>query len=177
MRMFITVFTVAVMVSSCGSDAKKADSEKDMVKVDRPDYSIAFSKEWENAPNKNPTIDLFITAQPDGKTDRFSENINVLIQNVGDTMNLEQFEKLTKSQLGTMVPGSELTSSKITKKNGTDCLQMEYKAPMNGLDLQFVQDVYMKNSKVYILTFSAEQASYQAYKSMAQKVLNTFKLK
>ncbi len=177
MKQFIAVFAVALLVSSCSSDAQKADSEKDMVKVDRPDYSISFSKEWESAPNKNPTIDLLITAQPDGKTDRFSENINILIQPIGDTMNLDQFGELTKRQLGTMVPGSELTSSTVTKKNGSDCLQMEYKAPMNGLKLQFVQDVYLKNNKVYILTFSAEQSSYPAYKSMAQKVLNTFKLK
>jgi len=177
MKVFIAVFAVALLVNSCSSSDPKADSEKDLIKVDRPDYTLSFSKEWENAPNKNPTIDLLITAQPDGKMDRFSENINILIQPVGDTMNLEQFGDLTKNQLGTMVPGSELTDSKVSKKNGIDCLQMEYKAPMNGLKLHFVQDVYMKNNKVYIVTFSAEESSYQAYKSMAQKVLNTFKLK
>lgn len=177
MKHFIAVFTVAILVGSCGSNSGSTDSEKDLIKVERADYTLSFSKEWESAPNKNPAIDLLITAQPDSKTDRFSENINVLIQEVGDTMDLQQFGELTKAQLGSMVPGSELTNSKVSKKNGMDCLQMGYKAPMNGLKLQFLQDVYIKNGKVYILTFTAEQSSYIAYKSMAQKVLNTFKLK
>jgi hypothetical protein len=64
----------------------------------------------------------------------------------------------------------------VSTTKGQPYHKLVYTASMNGFSLQFEQRYISTADYTYVLTFTAEQSQFNAYKENAGKILGSFKL-
>ncbi len=177
MRQILFLLSISILLVNCGSPEKKRDNSVKFITYNALEYSLSFPSDWSNATDKNPNVDFVVVAPPDSKNDVFTDNVNIIIQDIGDTIDIQRFLELTEAQLDTYIPDHVMAEKKIVKKNGMDCLILEYQAKQNNFDLRYLQHAYIYNHKAYIVTFTAEQVIFKSYREIANQILDSFHLK
>jgi hypothetical protein len=87
-----------ITFSFYGFSQKSALTPK--VKFEKNTYIIEYPKSWRPDTSKIMGTDLFLFSPLENENDKFSENINILIQDLGEqNITLEQYKKLTDNQL------------------------------------------------------------------------------
>ncbi len=176
MKSVLMIALVAFLMGACGGQEKAKNN--DLIKVDRTNYSISFPKSWNPATSENPTVDLLMKTPAESATDRFMENVNILIQDIGTTeVTLQQYADLSEDQLKRIINSSQVIEKKIFKHNGIECLELGYSANQGEFQLAYKQRVYLHKGKAYVLTFTAEQASYKHFEKEVNAVFESFQLK
>jgi len=139
-------------------------------------YSIKYPSTWiadENADAKNFTI----KSPTEGQEDVFVENLNLAIEKLptfGYTA--QEYAAFSKSYL----PQKIKNFTVLTNKKGTlgkDSWFMEFKGLQNNKKLQWKQYYIVVNSKVHILTFTAEPAQYKNYLPVVNAMMASYKVK
>lgn len=177
MRHSIYLLSLLFLLTNCGSDDKPVDKTVKFITYNATEYSLSFPSDWVDATGQNKDVDFVVLPPPDAKNDVFADNVNVIVREIGDTINLERFLEVTEEQLGTYLPDYVMAEKKIVKKNGMDCLVLEYQAKQNNLDLRYLQHAYIYNGKAYIVTFTAEQIIFKTYVETANRILDSFRIK
>ncbi len=110
--------------------------------------------------------------------DAFRENINLMIQDLsGYDISFDDYVGISESQVATMITDSNLIESSRLEKDGAEYHKMVYTGKQGVFDLKFEQYFTIRNKKVYVLTFTAETDQFDSYKNVAEKILDSFKLK
>ena len=177
MRHSIYLLSLLFLLANCGSEDKPADKSVKFITYNSAEYSLSFPSDWVDATGQNKEVNFVVLPPPDASNDVFADNVNVIIRPIGDTIDLKGFLKLTEDQLKIYFPDYVMAEKTITKKNGMDCLVLEYQATQNNLNLRYLQHAYIYNGKAYIVTFTAEQVIFKTYNETANKILNSFRIK
>ena len=177
MRHSIYLLSLIFLLTNCGQEEKPADKTVKFITYNSPQYSLSYPDDWVDATGQNKGVDFVVLPPPDAKNDVFADNVNVIVQPIGDTIDLKGFLKSTEEQLAIYLPDYVMAEKKIVKKNGMDCLVLEYQAKQNNLDLRYLQHAYIYNKKAYIVTFTAEQIIFKTYAGTANKILDSFRIK
>jgi serine/threonine-protein kinase len=164
--MKFTLSLLLVFISFIGVSQKKIDVYKSA------DYFIEYPKSWElQKPNKKGIEFILFSAKQ--KIDPFRENISLTTQVLEEGMTMESYIELTESQLRNMMKGVRVMENIYDKINNRHVLV--YSVSISGAYLTVKQHFYLRNNKMYILTFTALKKSYDDYKKIANSVLNSFK--
>ncbi len=156
--------------------------------------TLEFSENWELFNDSNFTIqypDTFelieygkkgkgisIFAKETSDDDLFSENIHLSIENLeGSNFDLDAYIKLVEAQIEKKLTDGKMIESKRVKEGDREYHKMVYTGKLGPVDLKWVQHYRVVNEKAYVLTFTCEEAQYEAYASIAKKIMLTFKLK
>ncbi len=174
MRNCLFLILTLTLISSCESTEKQTSNGVKFISYEDELFSISFPSDWINATDKYGNFNFAVVAPQDTKTDVVPENVTVLIQDIGDTINLEQFKDLTEDQLGQYMPDYVMINKEIVKENGKDCLHLEYQASQNNTKKRYLQRTYIYSGKVYVVTFIAEDIIYKEYSETADKILDSF---
>jgi hypothetical protein len=162
------IFPVFVFLISCSQSIEK----KKMLTIDKSDYSISYSAEWEL--KTNPQLDVLVSSPLSGATDDFAENFNVLKQDLSaSNEDLQLYDSITKAQTINALGKDAILSS----TNEGDHRSLVFKGPYNGRQLKWKQIYYVKNKTAYVLTYTAEEKTYDKYSAVAESIFNSFKLK
>jgi serine/threonine-protein kinase len=116
----------------------------------------------------------FIIISPAEKDDKFGENFNLVIQELPTyDISLDDYVKISEKQIIDAFGENSIIESKTTGNKHN----IIYKANQKNVEMIFNQIYILKNNKAYILTFTALPSSYNKYKDVAQKTLNSFSVK
>jgi len=166
-------------VVSCGSD----NTEEEIVQEDKfisfagEEFELSFPSEWVDATESNPNVNFVVAAPPDEKTDKFTENVSVVIQPLADSIDAKRYLKLSEAQMIQFLPNHVMINKEIVKKHGVDCVKLEYQLERDRREMRYLQEAYITNGKVYLVTFTAEQIIFKEYLKTAQRILDSFKIK
>ncbi|WP_157811733.1 PsbP-related protein [Tenacibaculum sp. SZ-18] len=163
-RLFFTFFIISIaLIGQKDIDIYKGDN-----------YFIAYPKDWElKKSNKNGI--QFILYSKEQAADPFRENISLVIQNVKEGTTLESQIELVEAELRNVMKTSKVTVNtfdKIKKRH-----EIVYSVNISAAYLKVKQHFYLNENKLYILTFTALQKSYDDYKKRANSILDSFKFK
>ncbi len=175
LNFFPMKFWMALLL--CSVTAVVAAQETTTIK--RSTYSIAVDKNMRVDTAGTSMADFIAFFPLQSETDKFGENMNVVMEPTnGVDVTLEEYVRLSIEQLKQYFGTMAITENKtITQKNGQQYHKLMYTTSMNGFDLQFEQRYISTADYTYVLTFTAEQSQYNAYKEKAGKILDSFKLK
>ena len=122
--------------------------------------------------------DLIVRFPLKSLSDRFSENINVMIDSVnGRGISLKEYVRASALYMKSRFTDIIMNESKEVKApNGQPYIELGYTASMNGFDLQFEQRYIETPNAVIVITFTAEQSQFNNYKEKARKILDSIKL-
>lgn len=152
---------------------------QETITIKRSNYSIAVDKTMRIDTAGTSMADLIAFFPLQSETDKFGENMNMVMEPTnGVDVALDEYVRLSVEQLKQYFKNMVVTTNKtMTTKSGQQYHQLMYTASMNGFDLQFEQRYISTADYTYVLTFTAEQSQYNAYKEKAGKILDSFKLK
>ena len=153
-------------------------SAQKLITLNKKDYSIGVPADWTPDSSKQMGTDLVIFSMLENGTDRFRENVNVLIQNLaGMNIDLEKYTAISISQIKTMATDSRIEESKTIKTGKTFFQKIIYTATQGGFKLRFEQYYYIAEKKAYAVTFTAEIGKFDIFKPTGEAILNSFVLK
>ena len=137
-------------------------------------YKISYPNGWRVDDSKVNNADLFLFS-PLKAGDNYSENINVLIQDLkGMDMDLEKYKKISENQFATVLSNSKILESKIINTKGKNYYTLSFSYPQGEFNLKGTSICYIKNEKAYLVTFTALETTYIEYKEIGEKILMTF---
>ncbi|WP_281227228.1 PsbP-related protein [Flavobacterium aquiphilum] len=141
--------------------------------ISRNGYFIRYDASFRLDESGKNGVEFYLFT-PTKPGDDFSENINLMIQDLGVLKyDLDQFVAISEKQIKA---SGKLIESTRKKTDGQEYQILIFEAKFNGLDLKFLQYDFVKNDKAYVLTFSAKQSEFENYRKEIEKVMNTFKL-
>lgn len=139
--------------------------------IKKDNYSITVHKDWFIEHDQNETsLSVYLDTEDD-----FSENINVMITDLpNSSINLKDVEKSAKKEF-LLIKGSVVSSEKITTPN-KEYQRMIVIAPNYGETLKYLIHYIVKDSKLYILTFTALERDFDQYEKIAEQIMQSFRV-
>ena len=120
---------------------------------------------------------FFINSQVSSFEDQFSENVNLIIQDLStQNYGLNQFTEISEEQIKTKVANSILLESKRLNANGTEFQKVIYTGDFAKYNLTIEQYYWVRDKKAYVLTLTCETSQFDTYKETGEKILNSFSL-
>src|SRR6187397_2716847 len=116
--------------------------------------------------------EFFVFSPLENETDKFSENVNGLIQDLsGQIIDLEKYKQITEKQLADMATDGKVFESSIIKADGKEYFKIIYAMTQGKFRLKITTVCFIKNDKAYLATFSAELDKYEQYKKTGEEIL------
>jgi len=143
----------------------------DFEEIKKDNYSICVHKDWLVELYPEDEIDLYIYIDTE---DDFVENINLMISEVEqEKFTLEQLAKSVEANFS--VQGKVLSSQKIITPY-REYQRIIVTARFYDENLKFIQHIFLKNHKMYILTFTSLEIDFDKYEKTAEQIMQSFKV-
>lgn len=140
-------------------------------------YTIQYPQSWKLDTSKLMGTEFFVFSPLENETDKFKENVNIIIQNLeGQDINLQKYKEISEKQFNTMVTDVKIYKSIITNKHNKGCFMANYAMTQGKYRLMITSICYIVNDKAYLVTFSSEFDKYDKYKTVGEEILNSFDL-
>lgn len=154
-----------------------AFAQASMTTINRNGYIIQYPTTWKIDTSNPMGTDLLIIAPYDNTDDVFTENVNVLIQDLkGQNIGLSEYKQISEKQVAEVVTDGKIYESSIMQKANSKYYRLvcSYKAPQGDLTLKVISVCYIKDEKAYLATFVAQYSNYDKYQKTAESILNSF---
>ncbi|AWW00217.1 hypothetical protein [Arcticibacterium luteifluviistationis] len=144
--------------------------------IDMPTYSIELPNTWTI---KAGCVEEQCTAHSPTDTlrgyDTYIESVNLTVNKLSSaSYTAEKYANFSIGYLPKVVKGFKVLEK---KKLSPKSYVISYKGNKNNIWQTWIQYYHVKNSKVYIVTFSAETLKYRHYQDMIEPYLASFKFK
>ena len=142
-------------------------------------YSIGYPSDWTVNTSGQMGTKFVILSPLASDSDSFQENVNLVIQDLsGHPLNLNDFTNLSVDQIGTF-PNGRVIDKQLQKGGGTghEYAKIIFTGDQNGNHLKFEQYYWIVGKEAYVLTFTALSSTFDNYKPVGEKMLNTFVFK
>lgn len=141
--------------------------------LDTSEFSIKYPDNW-TVDQNGLSGTKFILYSPAIDGQAFRNNTNLIIQDLtGYNLDLDAFVKLSVDQIKQYIPAANIISSKT--ENGRH--QIIYTGTHEQLKLKWKQYYRVQNNRAYVLTFTADQASFDENLELATQVMDSFIIK
>ena len=141
--------------------------------LNREEFSIEYPSYLELDERRNEELIFALKTQQKDKNDVFIEIINLSSQEVGN-ISIEEFISKTRLEINNI---TKIIEDKALIIQGEICHRLVFELIQDNIPLKFIQHYYVKNVKVYVLTFSSEAKEYDRYYTDINAVLMSFRLK
>jgi len=90
---------------------------------------------------------------------------------------LNEYYTLTKPELIKLIPGFTEVSNETIKANDIDAQKLIYVGTQGSTKLKWEQVYLIKNKAVYILTYTATEATFDQYTKKINEMVATLEIK
>jgi len=192
MKLYQTLITLSVfsLLISCGENVEKTDSKEtkvEEVKVDAPEgwkttssdiFSIQHPEDWTADMEGKMGTKLFLFAPPEDSKDLFNENINLMSEKLPNkSIDLDMYVEASEKQINQFITDAKILTSKRVKMNGKEYQNVSYTGTQGELNLRFEQYYTIEDGEAFIVTFTCKTDTYEKYKEVGSKILQSFQLR
>lgn len=154
-----------------------AQETKESIKYEKDNYSIEHPSNWIlNDSGENGTK-IFLYPTNSESSDVFTENINLIVQNLNDSnITIEKYKGLVEKQISGMLTEPKISSSEIENKNGLKCHQLIAEGKSGDYKFKTIIYTYLINKQIYTLTFVTLYENYENNHIESLRIMDSFKL-
>ncbi|QNK77754.1 hypothetical protein H7F37_01295 [Winogradskyella sp. PAMC22761] len=154
-----------------------AQENKEIIKYEKDSYSLEYPSNWVlNDSGENGTK-IFLYPTNSESSDIFTENINLIVQNLTDpTITLEKYKGLVEKQISGMLTEPKISSSEIENKNGLKCHQLIAEGKSGDYKFKTIIYTYLINKQIYSLTFVTLYDNYEKNHIESLRIMDSFNL-
>ena len=179
----------AVVLSKGGSFSKKPDSGSSPAQQTEQEsssiysnydnqFSIKAPNGWSIKENPNPDTQATFFAPKEGQDDKFIENVGLSINDLSakPEATLDEIVKAWTDQSQSEFPDSfkEISRDKTTL-GGIEAVKIIYQAKDQLSALKGMSTFLLKDNKAYILSYSAEEKSFDKFLEGVNQIISSFK--
>ena len=140
------------------------------------DFQIRYPGEWQLNANSQFGAAFELYA-PSNQQDGFAENINLIKQGLnGQTIALQDYAAISMQQIQKVVDNSNVLASGIYNNGANDYFEIVYTGGQGQLLLKWRQHFYVQDTTAYVLTYSAQQNSFDQHNTQATAIMSSFRL-
>ena len=137
---------------------------------------IDYPADWELQEGFMGTVAVFLSPA-ESEADLFQENLNIGTQDLSATpMSLASYTEINVLQIEELITDSEVLESTSTTLAGNPAHVVVYTGAQGVFTLKWLQVWTIKDNMVYMLTYTAEEASYNKFMSSIEGMINSFKI-
>lgn len=141
----------------------------------KSNYKIEYPKSWRLDTSRIMGTEFFLFTPLENQTDKFSENVSLIIQDLGgENINLETYKTISDKQITDFATEPTIFESVIKKVNDKEYFRLVYAMTQGKTRLKITSFCYIKNGKAYLITFTTELEKFETYKETGEKILNSF---
>jgi len=178
MKYLITLLLLVVRAFANGqtSDARDTSFESEM--INRDNYTIRHPKNWTIDTTNLMGADLFIISQKESDSDKFRENVNVMVQDLkGLNIGLEKYVDISKEQIKSLLTNANIIESTRLHRGNYEFYKLIFSGVQGIFTLQTEQYYFLANEKAFVVTLTTEQTKYNSYEKIGEMILQSFELK
>ncbi len=110
----------------------------------------------------------------EGPNDNFIENMNVLVEEIGDAVTLEEYFMWNLVGLVEELPNFKMHEKVNVEVNGIKMARVVYSWDLDHQNTATYQYIFVKGSKGYVITFSADPKKFQQMRRTFDAVATSF---
>ncbi|MBD3892236.1 PsbP-related protein [Olleya marilimosa] len=154
-----------------------AQEPKESIKYEKDNYSIEYPSNWIlNDSGENGTK-IFLYPTNSESSDVFTENINLILQNLNDSnITIEKYKGIVEKQISGMLTEPKISSSEIENRNGLKCHQLIAEGKSGDYKFKTIIYTYLINKQIYTLTFVTLYENYENNHIESLRIMDSFKL-
>jgi hypothetical protein len=154
-----------------------AQESKESIKYEKDNYSIEYPSNWIlNDSGENGTK-FFLYPTNSESSDVFTENINLIVQNLNDsTITIEKYKGLVEKQISGMLTEPKITLSELKNKNGLKFHQLVAEGKSSDYKFKTIIYTYLIEKQIYTLTFVTLYDTYENNHIESLRIMDSFKL-
>ncbi len=118
---------------------------------------------------------MFFTPLTEGDT--LKENVGIMKKVLDKDYTLDEYYALTKPELVKLIPDFTEISNETIKVNDIDAQKLIYKWTQGTTKLQWEQIYLIKNKAVYIVTYTATEATFSQFAQKVDEMAATLEIK
>ena len=167
-------FILIAAVNLCSAQKNSSILMSDFI---HRDFILQYPETWKADTSKQWGAEVMIFSPIENETDKFSENVNVLIQDLGDQpVSLEYYKEVTEQQISLIATDANIIESTIKKSANGEFYRFTYTMSQGVFKLKITSECYIHNGNAYLLTFTAEIDKFDDYRVIGEKMLDSFEL-
>lgn len=137
-------------------------------------FSLQFPGAWSFQENVFDSSVMFFS--PTSESDKIKENVGITKKSLTKEYTLDEYFTLTNDELKKQPNYVEVENSSI-KVSDTDAKKTIYKFSSNDTKIQSEQVLLVKNKIVYIITYTATEATFNEYAQNFDEMVATLEIK
>ena len=140
--------------------------------------SLEYPEDWSMKENPATGIVVAFGSPKESSDDKFVDNVNVSFTNLSskDALTLDQLADAWLKETENSAPTFKLLDRQHTSVAGETAEQLVYSFSNKGMDMKGMVVITMKNKMAYIVTYSAEEGSYDKFVDAANTMVSSLKL-
>jgi hypothetical protein len=164
--------------SASSQDAAKQSSSDDIEVVngmqlyENDDFSLVVPETWNIDLSGRMNTRMILFAPYDSTGNIFRENVNMIVDPVGDSLDLDSYVAYAKGILSSQLPGF----GNYRERKEEDRTWLFYDGSQENMVLHYSQMMAQDGENIYILTFTSN-ASESKNEAEAQDIMRTFRFK
>lgn len=143
-------------------------------KVD--EVGLSFPKTYEFTTEIPGGAKFGVLTPLENEKDTFRDNINLLIQPIGQDIDVSEGLEPLKQQMSKYISNYKGIDAKIENIPAGKCIRLEYTGDLGAMKIHWVQYMVSKNKNLYILSCTAEQHTYNQYAKEFAKIAKTLSI-
>ncbi|MBF8150849.1 hypothetical protein ITJ86_13130 [Winogradskyella sp. F6397] len=154
-----------------------AQEQSKSIKYEKDNYSIEYPSNWILNDSGESGTEIFLYPTNSESSDVFTENINLIVQNLNDTtITLEKYKGLVENQISEMLTEPKITSSEIENKGGLKSHQLIAGGKSGDYKFKTIIHTYLMNKQIYTLTFVTLYENYKNNQIESLRIMDSFNL-
>ena len=122
------------------------------------------------------SLSLRFNSPPENDTDRFRENVRLVINTVSNNTEMSNFTSATLTSYLELYPDVEFTRLSSTNLTSSAIPAYELVASRTEEGLAFMQIFAIKENKVYSISYLSEMSRYSTYLPVVEKMIDSFEV-
>ncbi len=140
--------------------------------LENAEFQIKYPSKWELNQSGISGTNFILFAPNQSPT--FRDNLNLIIQDLkGQNIDLKKFTEISVEQIKQYFTNANIILSETTAGKH----KIVYTGTQGQLNLKWEQYYWVKNEKAYILTFTADQLSFDKQIEEVNSIMDSFKIK
>jgi hypothetical protein len=134
---------------------------------------MSYPELWSKAPASALGVGLaFVLPVPEG--DLFEENLNLVIRTIRLGTSLEEYSIQALADIRSQIADVRIVESSPTVLGDREAFRAVFTGRMGSSDMKWLQVWALRDGRVYVFTFSAEEIHYDRDLAAVERVIGSF---
>ncbi len=164
----VVIFLAATLSLEAQEKSRYANREKG--------FSIEFPEGWALREAPAPAVVVLAQSPQEGPSDTFGENINIAVEDLPRDATTVQYGAAARETLVKAAQGLKVLDEGTLEIDGCQAGYFGYTLSLQGYSLHNIVYYLVVERKAYVITCSATDKSFDAFKEKFEKAVATFKI-